>query len=85
MDNRTLFRTGIVGLVLSIACCATPVLVVLLGILGFSAWVGWLDYILIPAVLLFFGITIYALYHRKNASACSAVNCGRNQNKGCTK
>jgi hypothetical protein len=31
MNNRTLLRTGIAGTVVVALCCATPVLVVLLG------------------------------------------------------
>ncbi len=61
MDNRTLLKTGIAGSVIAAVCCATPVLVILLGVLGLSAWAGWLDYVLIPALVIFVGITIYAL------------------------
>ena len=61
MDNRTLLKTGIAGSVIAAVCCATPVLVILLGVLGLSAWAGWLDYVLIPALVIIVGITIYAL------------------------
>jgi mercuric ion transport protein len=37
MDNRTLLRTGIVGTAVAALCCATPVLVILLGAVGLSA------------------------------------------------
>lgn len=60
MQNRTLFRTGIVGSVIAAVCCATPVLVILLGGVGLSAWVGWLDFVLIPALLGFIGVTLFA-------------------------
>ncbi|PKO56362.1 MAG: hypothetical protein CVU28_03190, partial [Betaproteobacteria bacterium HGW-Betaproteobacteria-21] len=43
-----MLKTGIAGSVIAAICCATPVLVILLGVLGLSAWVGWLDYVLIP-------------------------------------
>ena len=65
MDNRTLLRTGVAGTVVAALCCATPVLVILLGAVGLSAWVGRLDYTLIPALVLFLGITIYALRRRR--------------------
>jgi mercuric ion transport protein len=65
MDNRTLLRTGIAGTVIAALCCATPILVILLTALGLSAWVGWLDYVLIPALLVFVGITIYAIRQRR--------------------
>jgi copper chaperone CopZ len=57
VDNRTLLKTGITGSVIAASlCCATPVLVIALGVLGLSAWVGgWLDYVLIPALVIFVG------------------------------
>ena len=73
MDNRTLLKTGVVGSVLIALCCATPILVILLGVLGLSAWVGWLDYVLIPALVVFIAITIHALHRRRNEAACCAV------------
>ena len=73
MHNRTLLRTGIAGTVVAALCCATPVLVVLLGAVGLSAWVGWLDYALIPALVVFLGITIYALKRRRAEAACCVV------------
>lgn len=74
MNNRTLLRTGIAGTVVAALCCATPVLVVLLGAVGLSAWVGWLDYALIPALVAFLGITTYALRRRRVEAACCAVS-----------
>ena len=35
-------------------------LVVILGAVGLSAWLGWLDYVLLPALGIFVAITIYA-------------------------
>lgn len=70
MDNRTLLSTGVVGTVVAALCCATPLLVMLLGAVGLSAWVGWLDYAMIPALVVFLGITVYALRRRRAADAC---------------
>ncbi|TAJ22570.1 MAG: mercury resistance system transport protein MerF [Rugosibacter sp.] len=80
-----MLKVGIVGSVIAALCCATPVLVILLGIVGLSAWVGGLDYVLFPVLFVFVGITIYSLYRRKAAAACCAVEIGLNQKKGCTK
>lgn len=77
MENRTLLKTGIAGSVIAAVCCATPILVVLLGALGLSAWVGWLDYVLIPALVVFVGITIYALRRRRTEAACGDVEPGQ--------
>lgn len=67
MKNSSLLRTGIVGTVVAAICCFTPVLVVLLGVVGLSAALGWLDYVLFPVLAIFVAITIYALYRRRRA------------------
>lgn len=46
-----------VGTIAAALCCFTPVLVVLLGALGLSAWLAWLDYVLLPALIVFAGLT----------------------------
>jgi len=67
MNNKVLLRVGIIGSVSAALCCFTPVLVVLLSAIGLSAWVGSLDYVLLPALLIFVGITVYALFKREKA------------------
>jgi len=59
--NKKLFTTGLIGTVIAALCCFTPILVILLGALGLSAIVGWLDYVLLPALGIFVAITVYAL------------------------
>jgi mercuric ion transport protein len=60
MDKYTKWlRIGIGGSIIAALCCFTPILVVLLGVLGLSAWVGWLDYVLFPTLAIFIVITIY--------------------------
>jgi mercuric ion transport protein len=61
MGTRELLRIGLVGTVVAAVCCFTPALVVVLGVLGLSAAIGWLDYVLLPALAAFVGITIYAV------------------------
>ena len=73
MDNRTLLRVGIAGTVVAAVCCATPALVILLGAVGLSAWVGGLDYVLIPALVAFVGVTAYGLKRRRTDAACCTV------------
>ena len=65
MRDATLLRTGIVGSVIVALCCFTPILVLVLGAVGLSALVGWLDIVLLPALALFLGITAYALWRRQ--------------------
>jgi mercuric ion transport protein len=70
MDQATkLIATGVAGAAVSMLCCATPVLVVLLGGLGLAAWVAELDYALIPVFLASIGLIIFALVRRKRACA----------------
>jgi len=62
MTNRTLLKAGLTGMVIAALCCFTPVLVVLFGAVGLSAYVGMLDYVLFPALGIFAVITVYALW-----------------------
>jgi mercuric ion transport protein len=59
-----LLKMGVIGTVIAALCCFTPVLVVLFGVVGLSAVVGYLDYVLLPALALFVLITIYAVVRR---------------------
>ncbi len=61
MTNKKLLCTGATGTVITAICCVTPVLVVLLGAVSLTAWLGWIDYVLFPALAVFLGITVYAL------------------------
>jgi mercuric ion transport protein len=75
---RTLLEVGVIGSLVAALwlCCATPVLVILLGLVGLSAWVGGLDYVLIPALGIVIGLSLYTLYaarHPREQAACFAV------------
>jgi mercuric ion transport protein len=71
MKDLTILRTGVVGTVIAAICCFTPVLIITLGAVGLSAWLGWLDYVLLPALAVFLGITGYGLWRRqKRSSEC---------------
>ena len=74
MKNRTLLTTGITGTSVAALCCFTPVLVILLGGVGLAALVGWLDYVLIPALVFFIGLTLYAVSQR-NKNECKENGC----------
>ena len=67
MKEKSLLRTGVVGSAIAALCCFTPILVTLLGTVGLSAWLGWLDYVLFPALAGFLGLTAYALVRRRSA------------------
>jgi len=61
MTDKKLLCTGATGSVIAAICCFTPALVILLGVAGLSAWLAWLDFVLLPALVVFLGITAYAL------------------------
>lgn len=65
MQDKTLLTTGILGTGIAAICCFTPALAILLGTVELTAWLAWLDFILLPAFALFLGITVYALVKRK--------------------
>lgn len=71
MKDENLLRVGVVGALIAAVCCFTPVLIVLLGAVGLSAAVGWLDYVLLPALAVFVGVMAYAMHRRRNASTSS--------------
>lgn len=74
MKDATIIKTGVAGSIITALCCFTPVLVILLGAVGLSAWLGWLDYVLFPALAIFLGITGYGLWRRRQATACYSAD-----------
>ncbi len=69
MEDRRLLRVGTLGAILATLLCVTPVLVVALGAVGLSAAVGWLDYVLLPALAVFVGMVVFALVRRRRSRA----------------
>lgn len=64
MNDRNNLKKGIVGTVIAAVCCFTPFLVVALGAVGLSAWLGWLDYMLFPMLFASMGLVAQGLYQR---------------------
>ena len=60
VKHKKTLIAGIVGTLIVLLCCATPILVILLGAVGFGAMTGYLDYILIPVLVIFLGLTYYS-------------------------
>jgi mercuric ion transport protein len=71
MKDAAVLKTGIIGSVVAAICCFTPALVILLGAVGLSAWLGWIDYVLFPALAVFLGMTAYGLWRRRRTAANS--------------
>jgi len=56
----TLLKTGIIGSLIAALCCFTPVLLALFSTLGLTAWIAHIDTVLIPALVFFLALSIYA-------------------------
>jgi len=68
MKTSTLLKTGIVGTAIAALCCFTPLLVVIFGAIGLAAWTGYLDAVLMPALVFFLALTVYALLRKERGS-----------------
>ena len=71
MTDRSLIATGGVAAVLAAICCATPILAVLLGAIGLTAWVAKADYIVMPVLVVGIALVGFGRYRRQSAVACS--------------
>lgn len=73
MSRRRGMRMLIIGLaggLVAALCCFTPLLVILLGVLGLSALTGYLDLVLWPALGLFLLLALAGAVR-----VCRARNC----------
>ena len=70
MTDRSLITTGAIGAILAAICCATPLLAVVVGGIGLTAWLAKADYIVMP--VLFLGVVLvgFGLYRRYAAATC---------------
>ncbi len=59
------YRAGVIGAVVAAVCCFTPVLVVLVTAVGWSALVGYLDYVLFPVLGLFLILAVVGWVQRR--------------------
>ncbi|MEA3321493.1 MAG: mercury resistance system transport protein MerF [Bacillota bacterium] len=60
MKHKKNFIAGLIGAFLVLLCCTTPVLVILLGVIGLGAITGHLDYVLIPVLVVLLGFSFYS-------------------------
>jgi len=70
VKKNTLLKTGMIGTAIAALCCFTPVLVVLFGAAGLAAWIGHLDAVLMPALVFFLALTIYAFFKKDKGECC---------------
>ena len=66
MNDKKAVQYGVIGTIIVALCCFTPLLVVLFGFVGLSAVIGYLDYVLFPALAFFVLLTIYALWRKRS-------------------
>jgi len=64
--SKVLLKTGVIGSFISGLCCFTPILTLTFGFVGLGAITGYLDYILLPALTVFIGMTLYAFIRKKD-------------------
>ncbi|GJL61780.1 MAG: membrane protein [Nitrospirales bacterium] len=84
--SRGLVITGIVGAGLVAVCCFTPLLVGLLAVLGLSAFTGYLDVVLLPALVFFLCLLAYGLQKPPSGGAsCCAEPSWMKEGKDCQK
>jgi mercuric ion transport protein len=73
MDQNTkLIGTGVAGALLSMLCCFTPMLVIVLSAVGLTAFVAKLDYVLIPIFVASIAVVIFALVRRRRTCPAKA-------------
>lgn len=72
MDDRKLVRTGAIGAGIAAICCATPVLGVLLGAVGLSAWAAGADLVLMPVLIACLALVAIGVLRLRRATACCA-------------
>ena len=64
MNDRTLIATGGVAAVLAAIYCATPILAILLGGIGLTAWIAKADYVVLAVLVLGVALVALGLYRR---------------------
>lgn len=66
MKPKTALIASLTGTVITALCCFTPILVIGLGVIGLSTWIGYLDYVLLPALAVMLVVTFvsYRRYQR---------------------
>ncbi len=68
---------AIAGTVLVALCCATPLLVITLGAIGLSAFTPYLDYILMPALIIL--IIVALVSYNRYKKACTKCEIDKRQ------
>lgn len=70
MNDRALIRTGGAGAIFAAICCATPILAVLLPLVGLGAWLVRADLVLLPLLAASLGLIAWGVHRRRTKAAC---------------
>ena len=66
---------SIAGVVLIALCCFTPLLVITLGVVGFSVFTPYLDYVLFPFLAVMIAVAWWSFSkYEKDCKACNIDN-----------
>jgi mercuric ion transport protein len=61
------FKTGLWGSIIAALCCATPILPFILGLIGLAALTRYLDFVLLPLLVVFLILTLYRWLKQKRS------------------
>ncbi len=70
MRAKNRLIASLAGTAMIALCCFTPVLVFSLGLLGLGAWVGYLDLVLLPAMGVMIGVTLWSYWRYRRSRQC---------------
>jgi mercuric ion transport protein len=65
--SKKTFYAAVVGTVLVALCCFTPILVITLAAVGMSAFTPYLDYVLLPALVLMIALAFVSYIRWKKS------------------
>ena len=72
MNDKKVLQYGVIGTIIAALCCFTPVLAVLLPVLGLRAWLATADSIVVPLLVACLGLVAVSLYRRRAAALPAA-------------
>ncbi len=74
MTAKTMLWLGGGGSAVTAICCFTPVLVIVLGGFGLSAWLAWADFVLLPLLAAFLTLTVAAMLRLRRQRQSAAAD-----------
>ena len=56
--SRKMFKTGVLGGIVTAICCFTPILVIVFSAVGLAAAIKYLDFVLFPMLAIFIVLAV---------------------------